>query len=106
MRLSSTYNGQTIYSNILTLSPTLNLISVTDLGSSNFEVSFSSNFNLPEVFSQVRLNDSHPWSNPLLFSSSVSPQQIAVSFGSGPFEMRLYSPYNAQTIYSNILMVQ
>ena len=95
----------TVSNVVTTTAPTaiLNLISIIDLGSSNFEVSFSGNFPLFQVFSQVRINDSFSWSNPVLFSTSVSPQQRVVSVGGGSFQMRIYSIYNGQIIYSNIL---
>ena len=80
----------------------LNLLSILSLPDSNFRVEFDSNFPLFQVFSQVRINDLSVWSNPIPFATNVSPQERIVSTGGG-FQIRLFSSYNGNIIYSNIL---
>lgn len=81
----------------------LELISITNTEGSNFEVAFNSNFPLFQVYSRVRVNDSFAWSSPLIFSTSISPQNRIVSLGGSSFEMILHAVYNSTIIYSNII---
>lgn len=81
----------------------LELISITNTERSNFEVAFNSNFPLFQVYSRVRVNDSFAWSSPLIFSTSISPQNRIVSLGGSSFEMILHAVYNSTIIYSNII---
>lgn len=80
----------------------LNLLSILSLPDFNFRVEFSSNFPLFQVFSQIRINELSVWSNPFPFATNVSPQERIVSVGGG-FQIRLFSSYNGNIIYSNIL---
>ena len=80
----------------------LELISITNLGSSNFEVAFNANFPLFQVFSRVRVNDTFSWSSPTLFATPVSPQNRVVSIA-GSFEIVLHAVYNSTIVYSNIV---
>jgi hypothetical protein len=80
----------------------LNLISINSLGSSNYEVEFDANFPLFQVFSRVRTDETTAWSAPLLFPTSVSPQERIVSLGTS-FQIVLHAVYNSTIVYSNIL---
>jgi hypothetical protein len=78
------------------------LSNVVNVGFQEYEISFSSNFNLFQLFAQVRQNDSQTWSVPRFFTSVISPQTRTILFGS-PFQVRILAYYNGNIIYSNIL---
>ena len=64
-------------------------------------VSFSSNFPIFQLFYQVRENESFAWSDPLNFSGIVSPQ-IYILPPLISSQIRLFTYYNGEIIYSNI----
>lgn len=70
-------------------------------GLSIYDIVFEANFPVFQLFYQTR-HSGGVWSAPTEFPSTISPQQYSVGIG-GISDVRIFSNYNGETIYSNIL---
>ena len=115
-RISTYFNSEiqamlNKYSQIEDLIPIIEIISTEflgidplGLGTNNFgfRLAFDYNFPLFQVFYQTRVNSGSVWSSPQEFSGTISPQDYLV-FVFENHQIRLFSYYNGEIIYSNIL---
>ena len=68
---------------------------------STYDIVFEANFPVFQLFYQTRYSGG-VWSAPTEFPSTISPQQYSVGIA-GISDVRIFSNYNGETIYSNIL---
>jgi len=73
----------------------------TEIGMSIYDIVFESNFPIFQLFYQTRYSGG-VWTAPIEFPSIISPQQYSVGI-MGISDVRIFSNYNGETIYSNIL---
>ncbi len=81
----------------------ITITSVTDLGGSNYEINFTSNFSFISLFSQVMTDELGHWSTSVLFSGVSSPQTRNVSLSGTNRKIRIFAvnPANSLTVFSN-----
>jgi hypothetical protein len=72
-----------------------------EIGMSIYDIVFEANFPIFQLFYQTRYSGG-VWSAPSEFPSIISPQQYSVGIA-GISDVRIFSNYNGETIYSNIL---
>lgn len=78
----------------------LAITNVVNTSGSNYDVSFSSNFPLTNLFSEVSV-DGITWSTPAHFSGLTSPQSRVISLGGWQY-IRISDVNGSVTTYSNV----
>lgn len=84
------------------VTPEIAITNITTSDDVNFSITFTSNFPMLQLFSQVRYNSNYNWSNPTTHAGVSSPQNRVVSLGGANFQIRLFASYNGVIVYSNI----
>lgn len=104
--LTFTFRAGLPFTNDLTLpdiTPEIILSTITTSDYVNFETTFTTNFPMLQLFSQIRFGDGYAWEAPVELAGLTSPQNRVVSLGGSNFQIRFFSSYNGETVYSNIL---
>ena len=68
----------------------------------DYNIVFEANFPIFQLFYQTRYPEG-VWTAPFEFASIISPQEYSSGILGGTLDVRIFSNYNGETIYSNIL---